>query len=76
MTIIGICTIFLSILIGILIGINTWLPYKSSPLLPEYIVEQPFSNYWTIFIIFGILISLIILMIINRDKKTKQYQLD
>jgi len=59
MTIIGICTIFLAITVGIAVGLYTWGNEESNPLLPEYILEQPFGNYWTVFIVIGIAIPYI-----------------
>ena len=48
------------ILIAILIGLFTWTSNGGdSPLLPEYLKYQPFSNYWTVFIAVGILLPLI-----------------
>lgn len=71
MTIIGICTIFLSIIAGISVGLYTWGNDKSNPLLPEYILEQPFGNYWTVFILIGIITPIAILTFKNRKKIEK-----
>lgn len=76
MTIIGMCTIFLSIIAGIAIGIFTWGRDKTSPLLPEYILEQPFGNYWTIFIVIGVILPIAILMWKNRKKKIEKNTID
>lgn len=69
MTVIGICSIFLSIIAGITVGLYTWGNDKSSPFLPEYILEQPFGNYWTVFILIGIITPIAILTLKNRRKK-------
>lgn len=71
MTVIGICTILLSIIAGIEIGIFTWGSDKSSPYLTDYMLEQPFGNYWTFFIVIGITIPVAILMLKKRMKKTQ-----
>ncbi len=76
MTIIGICTVFLSITAGIAIGLYTWGNDASNPLLPEYILEQPFGNYWTVFIVIGIAIPIAGLMLKNRKKKIVKNTLD
>lgn len=73
-TVLGICTLFLSILSGILLGILTWPHDESSPLLPEYIRVQPFGNYWTIFIIIGICVPFV--MLIRKSKLNKTEILD
>jgi formate-dependent nitrite reductase membrane component NrfD len=69
-TIIGIGTISLLLLIGIFIGIYTWKSVDSSPLIPDYLLVQPFENYWTIFIVIGLLIPILILRNKNKRKKT------
>lgn len=53
-------SILLSISIGFVVAINTWTNASAiSPLLPTYIKYQPFSMYWTLFILLGISLPLI-----------------
>lgn len=63
MTIMGIGTTFLSLVGGIAIALFTWGIDQSSPLLPEYILTQPFGNYWSIFIVLGIVTPIAIVML-------------
>ena len=53
-------TVTLTVLSGIIIAIGTWTKSGSNPLLPGYIRYQPFSHYWTIFILLGIFIPIIL----------------
>lgn len=72
----GIFGIFLSIISGIAIAIFTWRNDKSSPFLPEYILEKPFGNYWTVFIALGVTMPIAILMLKSRKKKTETNTID
>ena len=76
MTVMGIGTTFLAIIAGITIGIFTWTNDQSSPLLPEYLLEQPFGNYWTIFIAIGIAIPIALLILKNRKKDREKSTID
>lgn len=76
MTVMGIGTTFLAIIAGITIGIFTWTNDQSSPLLPEYLLEQPFGNYWTIFIAIGIAMPIALLILKNRKKDREKSTID
>jgi hypothetical protein len=53
-------SVIIVLILGILIALITWTSDGAdSPLLPRYIKYQPFENYWTVFIVIGILISTI-----------------
>lgn len=53
-TLLSLLCIFLFLMLGLIIGIYTWQHDTTNPLLPEYLVVQPFKNYWTIFILMGL----------------------
>lgn len=54
---------------GILIALLTWTNEKAeSPLLPEFLKYQPFEYYWTIFIIGGLMISILIMYFLKRKE--------
>lgn len=74
MTIIGIFSIFMLFLVGMAIGIYTWGSDPTEPLLPEYILIQPFEYYWTVFISIGISIPILILR--NKTKKVDATLID
>lgn len=69
-TSLGVLTIFTAMLAGMFIGVYTWSSDSSSPLLPEYILKQPFENYWTIFILIGLIIPVILLILKKERKRT------
>jgi ABC-type amino acid transport system permease subunit len=76
MTICGVCSIFLSLIIGIAIALMTWENKKfPSSFLPNYILEPPFQNYSTIFVLIGISIPIILLFYKNKGVKIS-YQND
>ncbi len=76
MTVSSVCLIFLSLIIGIAIALMTWGNKKfPSSFLPNYILEPPFQNYSTIFILIGISIPIILLFYKNKGVKIS-YQND
>ena len=67
--------IFFSIIIGIIVALYTWTNEGAeSPLLPEYIRYQPFQNYWTMFVLSGLIIS--ILFYLKKSKKIENNLID
>ena len=51
-----ILTTLAMILIAVITGLYTWTSESGpSPLLPEYLKYQPFTFYWTVFILIGII---------------------
>jgi hypothetical protein len=70
MTVSGVCSIFLFIIIGITIALLTWgNENDSSSFLPNYILEPPFQNYSTIFVLIGISFPILILFFKNKGIK-------
>jgi hypothetical protein len=77
LTLVGIVSISLSLIAGVLIAVFTWMPDLSkSTLLPKYILSQPVSYYWTFFIIIGVLVPFLILMRKNRNKFNESKTID
>jgi hypothetical protein len=55
----GYITVSFSLLLGYFLAVITWTSGGAiSPLLPEYIKYQPFTNYWALFILFGIVLAI------------------
>ncbi|MFT6280946.1 MAG: phage shock protein PspC (stress-responsive transcriptional regulator) [Salibacteraceae bacterium] len=53
-------TVLGCLLLAYIVALFTWTNEQAdSPLLPQYIKYQPFVNYWTLFITFGILIPIV-----------------
>lgn len=72
---ISLATVFFTIILGIIIAINTWTNEGTdSPLLPEYIRYQPFQYYWTTFILIGLIIST--LFYIKKRSKYEENLID
>lgn len=71
MTIVGVCTISLSLIAGMILSVFTWKNSESNYILTDYILEQPFANYWTIFVVIGISIPVSIVLFKNRKISKK-----
>ena len=63
-------SLILWLTIGVVVATLTWKA-PLNPLLPDYLKFQPFGNYWTIFIVLGILTPLVIELIRNKNKLKK-----
>lgn len=66
--------LFLSVILffasGIGIGLLTWTTTSSiSPLLPNYLKYQPFTYYWTLFLIPSILIPIVFPFLSKKQNK-------
>jgi len=56
--------------LGLIIALLTWKHENiENPLLPDFLKDQPFDYYWTIFIITGLLISIIISYLLKMKKE-------
>lgn len=62
-------SIIASVGIGIIVIIING--FRVSPLLPEYVVNQPFSLYWSLFIGIGILLPGFTIKLLKNRKKNK-----
>ena len=76
MTLMGIGTTLLSVVGGIAIALFTWGNNQSSPFLPEYLLTQPFGNYWTVFIVFGIVIPIAVVMLQHGKNTIREGTID
>ncbi|MDB2697896.1 hypothetical protein N9Y29_01845 [Crocinitomicaceae bacterium] len=76
MTLMGIGTTLLSLVGGIVIGLFTWGNDQSSPFLPEYLLVQPFGNYWTVFIVLGIVTPIAVVMLQHGKNTIREGTID
>ena len=52
-------SIMTMIFLGFIIALLTWTNDEAeNPLLPEFLKYQPFKYYWTLFIVFGLIVSI------------------
>jgi len=66
-----IMSLFIAAFIGIGIIVIIINGFRISPLLPEYIVNQPFSLYWSLFISIGIILPGFTIKLLRNRKKNK-----
>lgn len=61
-------TVMAFLVLALFIALFFWtIEGGPSPLLPEYIKYQPFANYWTVFIVLGVLLPMFPLIRKRRD---------
>jgi hypothetical protein len=73
-TFLGLLMIFLCFIAGYFIALNTWTSNGVSSLLPDYVKYQPYSYYWTLFILSGIVFPF--LRLFYKTNKTEEGVID
>jgi heme/copper-type cytochrome/quinol oxidase subunit 2 len=65
--------VFGLLIVGLTIALFTWqIAENQSPLIPEYVRQQPFDAYWTIFILIGLALPWVLFLSNNRQVNRTQ----